>query len=87
MQLRLLPLHLLLGAARAFVVRRLHGRRLDLLPIVQLLLLDLLVDLQLLDGVLLASVRGGTILDAALLLMHAQLQGFLLLLPLQLVLV
>lgn len=83
--LRLLQLQLCLGATRACVVNRLRGGGLDALPIVKLPLPLLLVDLELLSGLLLARI-GGRRLRGALLLLHAQLQLILLLLPLQLML-
>ncbi len=83
--LRLLQLQLCLGAARALVVHRLRGRGLDALPIVKLLLALLLLDFKLLSGLLLARI-GGRCLRGALLLLHAQLDCILLLLPLQLML-
>jgi hypothetical protein len=82
---RLLQFDIRLRAARAVVVGRLCGRWLDALPVVQLLLPLLLIDLELPCLLLLARV-GGSGLRGALLLLHAQLESILLLLPLQLVL-
>ena len=83
--LRLLQLQLSLGAMRALVVDRLCRGRLDALPVVQLLLALLLVDLKLPCLLLLPRVAGRN-LRSALVLLHAQLERVLLLLPLQLVL-
>jgi hypothetical protein len=99
--LRLLQLHLRLGPASGLVVGRLGGAGLDTLPVLQLLLPLLLIELQsirrpalpllLIDLrqvgrlLLLTHVRGrGS--RTALLLLHSQLQGILLLLALQLML-
>jgi hypothetical protein len=83
--LGLLQLRARFRATRALVVGRLRRRRLDALPIVQLLLPLLLIDLELPRLLLLAQV-GGRRLRGALLLLHVQLERILLLLPLQLVL-
>jgi len=83
--LRLLQLQPCLGATRALVVDRLRSGGLDALPVVQLLLPLLLVDLELLSGLLLARI-GRRRLRGTLLLLHAQLERILLLLPLQLML-
>jgi hypothetical protein len=82
---RLLQIHLRFRPARALVVRRLRGGRLEALPIVELLLPLLLVDFELLARLLLARV-GGWRLRGPLLLLHLQLECVLLLLPLQLML-
>jgi hypothetical protein len=83
--LGLLQLRARFGPARALVVRGLRRRRLDALPIVQLLLPLLLIDLELPRLLLLAQI-GGRGLRGTLLLLHVQLERILLLLPLQLVL-
>jgi hypothetical protein len=83
--LRLLQLQLRFRAARALVVDRLRSGWLDALPVVELLLPLLLLDLELLPRLLLANIRG-RFLRAALLLLHAELKRILLLLPLQLML-
>ena len=85
MPLRLLQLQLRFRAARALVVDRLRGGGLDALPVVELLLPLLLLDLELLSRLLLADI-GGRRLRGALLLLHAQLERILLLLPLKLIL-
>jgi hypothetical protein len=82
---RLLQLQLRFRAARALVVDRLRSGRLYALPVVELLLPLLLLDLELLSRLLLADVAG-RLLRGALLLLHAELERILLLLPLQLML-
>ena len=83
--LRLPQLQLCLGAACALVVDRLRAGGLDALPVVKLLLPLLLIDFELLSGLLLACIgRWG--LRGALLLLHAQLECILLQLQLQLML-
>lgn len=83
--LRFLLLHLRFRAARAIVVDRLRGGWLNALPVVELLLPLLLLDLEPSSCLLLADIPGRRLRGAQLLL-HAQLKRILLLLPLQLVL-
>jgi len=74
-----LLLDLRLGAARSLVVRWQRGLNVDTLPIMQFLLALALLDFQLPDGLLLARIRRRR-LRATVILLHAQLQGVLLLL-------
>lgn len=71
--------------ARALVIGRVGSGRLYALPVVQILLPLLLIDLKLLRRLLLLRA-GGRRLNGTSLLLHAQLQRVLLLLPLQLML-